>query len=151
MYLTKPDFIGRISMSLLDILIAENESQIITNVSKEVEDTISTMVGVLYDVAPELLKTSTQRNGYLLGIAKSIGLYLIYQRADDESIPEKVIKNYDDAMNDLEKISNGKKVLSLPPKPKETTEGSGGGDEGVATEGMGLRRMGSQKKRTHQV
>lgn len=151
MYLLKTDYVGRISMSLLDLMLDEDPARIIADASKEVEDTISTLVGVLYDVAPELLKTSTLRNGYLLGIAKSIGLYLIYQRADDESIPEKVIKNYDDAMNDLEKISNGKKVLSLPPKPKDPNEGGGGGEEGVPTEGMGLRRMGSQKKRTHQV
>lgn len=149
MYILKTDYIGRIAMSLLDILIEENPEQIIADTGKDVEDTIRTMAGVLYDINPELLKAGNLRNGYILSLAKSLGIYFIYQRADDEQIPEKVIKNYDDAMEELQKISVGKLALDLPPKPKEPSGGEG--SEGTETEGSGLRRMGSQKKRTHQI
>ena len=148
MYIQKTDYAGRITMSLLDILIAKNPNTILADVSKEAEDTIASMAGVLYDILPEFDKTGATRNGYVLSLAKSIGLYMIYQRADDEQIPEKVIKNYDDAMDDLERISTGKKVLNLPPKP---TDEVSGGEEGSTTMGTGLWRMGSQKKRTHQI
>jgi hypothetical protein len=154
MYIQKTDYTGRITMSLLDILIVEDPDNIINAASKEAEDIIASMAGVLYDIAPELAKTANDRNGYILSLGKSIGLYFIYQRADDEEIPQKVIKNYDDAMDDLEKISTGKKVLALPAKPviigdSGTTPGEG--DEGVSTEGQGLRRMGSQLRRSHRV
>lgn len=150
MYVQKTDYIGRISASLLDILIAENPISIIAEISKEAEDIIASMAGVLYDIAPEFAKTAGARNYYLLNLAKSIGLYFIYQRADDEQIPEKVIKNYDDAMDDLEKISIGKKAIDLPAKV-DTTGAATGGEEGAATSGTGLRRLGSQAKRTHIV
>ena len=149
MYVNKTDYAGRISISLLDILIAENPGQIIADTGKEIEDIILTTVGVLYDAAAELSKTGNARNGYILNLAKSIGMYLIYQRADDEQVPDKVIKNYDDAMETLEKISNGKISLSLPPKPADP--GTGGDSESPTPGGTGLRRMGSAPKRTHQI
>lgn len=154
MYLLKTDYAGRITASLLDILIVEDATGIIASASKEAEDIIASMAGVLYDIAPEFAKLATNRNGYILSLAKSIGLYFIYQRADDEDIPQKVIKNYDDAMNDLERISTGKKVLALPPKPVvagDSGNTTGEGDEAVATEGEGLRRIGSQLRRSHTV
>lgn len=149
MYVNKIDYVGRITMSLLDILLAEDPDTILADASKSAEDTISSMAGVLYDIDPELAKTGADRNGYILGFAKSIGLYFIYQRADDNQIPEKVIKNYDDALEDLERISVGKKALTLPPKNVANNNSDGG--ESVTPEGNGLRRMGSQDKKTHQI
>lgn len=151
MYVKKTDYAGRISASLLDILIDENPLQILKDSSKEAEDIIASMAGVLYDIAPEFEKNDATRNYYILNLAKSIALYFIYQRADDEEIPPKVIKNYDDAMDDLEKISIGKKAIDMPPKIVVDAGGGTGGDEGVSTSGTGLRRMGSQAKRTHIV
>ena len=150
MYVLKTDYVGRISASLIDILIAEDPTGIIANASKEAEDIIASMAGVVYDIAPEFAKTATDRNYYILSLAKSIGLYFIYQRADDEQIPEKVIKNYDDAMDDLEKISIGKKNINLPAKV-DTSGATAGGEGGADTTGTGLRRMGSQAKRSHIV
>lgn len=150
MYVTKTDYLGRIAASLLDALLKDDESGILATSSKNAEDSIATMAGVLYDIQPELAKTAAARNGYVLGLAVSIGLYLIYNRADNRQVPEKVIKNYDDAMDDLERISTGKKVLSLPPRPVNAN-GEGGGEESVPTQGTGLRRIGSQKKRSHNI
>jgi len=151
MYVLKTDYIGRITMSLLDILLAEDSDTILADVSKEAEDTIATMCGGLYDIMPELSLTGSARNGYILGIAKNIALYYIYQRADDESIPEKIIKNYDDAMHDLTKISTGKQILNLPPKPADKTEEVDPTVENAGTNGNGLRRIGSALKRTHHI
>lgn len=150
MYIQKTDYAGRITMSLLNILLVEDETNILAAASKLAEDTIASFVGVLYDITPELAKTGNARNGYILGLAKSIGLYEIYQRADDAQIPEKVIKNYDDAMDDLERISTGKKALDLPAKT-DSSGSSGGNDETPATTGTGLRRIGSDPRRTHLI
>jgi hypothetical protein len=81
----------------------------------------------------------------------SIALYNIYQQADDETIPEKVIKNHDDAVNDLQAISKGKNSIDLPPKVIEvsTTNSTTPVLETTTIDGNGLRRFGSNPKRTH--
>ena len=151
MYLIKTDYAARISMALLDILIGEDPEAIIEATSNEAQSTIATFIGVLYDIAGELAKEGTDRNGYVLSLAKSIGLYFIYQRADNDSIPEKVIKDYDDAMKALEKISTGSKVVDLPPKVVDAGGETGSTTDNAGTEGNGLRRMGSAAKKTHQI
>lgn len=149
MYVKKTDYRGRISTDLLNMLIAEDETGILVQSSKIAEDTIATHTASIYDIAPEFLKIGLLRNYYTLSMAINIALYNIYNIADDEQIPEKIIKNYDDTMEDLVKISMGKAQLSLPPKVAETVGGSPGDDENASTSGMGLRRWGSLAKRTH--
>lgn len=150
MYVLKPDYKRRIDADLLNQIIAEgnnNGDDLLATVSKAAEDTISTLAGVLYDIAPEFEKAGIDRNGLLLTWAVNIATYEMYQRIDDAQVPEKVIKNYDDTMEDLVKVSKGQYPLNLPPKPANPVQGAG--TESVDTEGAGLRRMGSQKKRTH--
>lgn len=151
-YLLKTDYAGRISMALIDILIAEDAAGIIAATSAEAESTVKTFCKNLYDIEGEFVKTDADRDGYILSLCKSIGLYFIYQRADDESIPEKVIKNYDDAMKALELISTGKKVIGLPPAPVVPGDEDTGSDtENAGTTGTGIRRMGSAAKKSHQI
>ena len=157
-------------------MLEEDEAFILAQASKIAEDTLLSLGGVLYDIPPELLKTGTDRNYYVLALGISIALYEIYQRSDDQDVPEKVIKNHDDALDELAQVSKGKTVLSLPPKPDPvtTTNGTGpnvpqvdypgeGGIPANATEDglhyqggefitpqlSGLRRVGSQRRRTH--
>ena len=151
MYVVKADYKGRITTTLLDMLINEDVTAIIAAASKTAEDTIFSLAGMFYDIREEFNHGGSLRNGFLLSMAISIGLYNIYQIADEESIPEKVIKNYDDTMNDLVKISQGKMTLNLPPAPTNGTEGTPGEGETVSTSGIGLRRIGSAPKRTHRV
>lgn len=150
MYIQKTDYKGRISTDLLNILLSEDEPGILQQSSKVAEDTISTMVGKLYDVLPEFAKTGNARNYYLLSLAINIALYQIYNIADDEQIPPKIIKNYDDTIDDLQKISNAKAQLSLPTLPP-TNNAQTPTDENAGTTGNGLRRWGSAKKRTHNI
>ena len=154
MYIVKADYKTRINADLLERILSDAQAtpaQILEAISKVAEDTVSSYAGVLYDIAPELLKTATARNHLVMTWALNIATYEMYQRIDDEQVPEKVIKNYDDTVDDLQKLSMGKFPLNLPPKPKESTgTGSGeGGPEDTLTDGAGLLRMGSQKKRSH--
>ena len=148
MYVTKADYKGKISIELLELLLAEDESNILAMSSRVAEDTIKTTAGVLYDVVSEIAKTGLNRNYYLLNLAIDIALYNIYQRSDDEQIPEKIIKNHDDALNDLQKISIGKSALDMPPKVNSDNSTTGS-EETVGTGGTGLRRIGSQPKKSH--
>lgn len=157
MYIIKTDYKTRISTDLLDRVIAEgasNGDDILAAVSKIAEDTIGTLAGVIYDIAPEFAKAGVLRNHLIMVWALNIATYNIYQRIDDEEVPEKVIKNYDDTMEDLIKVSQGKFPLNLPAKPEPPADpgaGGGGGGEDVATDGNGLRRIGSAEKRSHRI
>ena len=150
MYIIKTDYRTRIDVTLFDMLLAEDETNILADCSQVAEDTIRTYAGNLYDIEAELIKTGTSRNAYVKSLALSIALYEVLQRADDSDVPQKVIKNYDDTMKDLASISNSKKLLNLPTPPAPDTSVAAG-DQTTSISGTGLRRMGSQKKRTHQV
>ena len=150
MYVQKSDYKGRIAVELLNLLIAEDENGILSEASKIAEDTIASQVNVLYDVTGEFSKTSTDRNYYILTMAINIALYNIYQRAEDEDIPKKVIKNHDDTMADLAQITKGKNSLDLPPRVN-TDPPPPGNDPDNPIVGKGLRRWGSQAKKTHTV
>lgn len=154
MYLVKADYKNRISTDLLNIIIAEsgnNGDDILATVSKIAEDTISTLAGVLYSLTAEYAKTGAQRNHLILSWALSIACYEIYQRIPDESVPEKVIKNYNDTITSLEKCSMGKYPLALPPRAEDTPAVAGAGDEITTTDGNGLRRIGSLPRRTNNM
>lgn len=160
MYLEKKDYQLRIRLDLLDILLehivettGENTTseELLAAANKTAVDTIKTKAGVLYDVSEELSKSGNDRNGYLLSLALSIALYELYQRADDDNIPEKVIKNYNDAFKSLDEISKGKEPLDLPAKNSEQNSSTNGTGEDASVSGIGLRRMGSALKRSHRI
>lgn len=152
MYINKSDYKTRLSTDLLDRIITEGESNgedILEIVSKIAEDTISTLAGVLYDISSEWNRTLAERNGLILSWALSISCYWMYQRIDDEDVPQKVIKNYEDVLECLEGVSRGKFPLNLPSR-RENGSGSGG-EEGTVIDGRGLRRIGSRTPRTHSM
>ncbi|MDI3319138.1 phage protein Gp36 family protein [Pinibacter soli] len=163
MYIQKKDYRIRISLALFDLLLQnatqndQTEEDVLTEASKIAEDTIASFLGNLYDIVPEFSKAGTQRNFYILSLAISIALYNIYQNADDNDIPEKVIKNYDDAMEELLNLSKGKTNLDLPAKSTGSTDDNGNngssnganGPEIAVQDGSGLRRFGSNPKRSH--
>jgi hypothetical protein len=150
MYILKADYKNRITSDLLEKIIAEGNdggaNTILDDIGRIAEDTLRSTVGVLYDVSQELAKAGSARNFLLVNWALCICTYQLYQRIDSDQVPEKVVKNYDDCIDDLIKVSNGKFPLALPPKPATPL---GGGEEGVDGDGAGLRRMGSRKPRTH--
>ena len=158
MYIVKTDYKTIISTALLDTIIREAESDtgedILQTISRIAEDTIAIKAGVLYNIVPEFSKTGTDRNFMIVSLAISIAGYWLYQRIDDEDVPAKVIKNYNDAMNTLDAISRGKEPLNLLPKPSQDNnnhECGAGTSEQVITDGSGLRRIGSEPRRSHRV
>jgi len=159
MYIQKQDYQIRIRINLLDILLeniatgmgaGETPDDILAAANKIACDTIATKAGVVYKVDEEFTKTGNDRNGYILSLALSIALYEIYQRVDDYEVPEKVIKNYNDAFESLDDISRGKEPLNLPPRDNGENANPGD-DENAGTTGTGLRRFGSAKKRSHRI
>ncbi len=153
MYLQKIDYKTRINTNLLDIIIkdvlTDTGESLLEAVDKMATDTITTKAGLLYDVAPEFAKTGITRNYMIVSLALCIAVYEIYQRIDDNDVPTKVIKNYDDAMEELERIAKGNSPLNLPPRPDDEAPGGGGNGDPVNTDYKGLRRIGTQPVRSH--
>lgn len=148
MYLQKNDYTTRVSTDLLHQIVNTPDGaqdNLMHTADKVATDTIATYAGVLYNTLPEWQKEGADRNHMLVKWALDIAVYTIYQRIDDEQIPEKVIKNYDDCIEDLQKVAKGNLPLNLPPRINDTVPNGGG----LSTQGSGLRRIGYMPKRSH--
>lgn len=148
MYLLKADYKLRISIALLEMIINKiegDENEILAMASKSAEDTVMSYTGHLYNIVPEFEKTGLNRNFQILNWCLDIALYLIYQRIVDYEVPQKVIKNYDDTLEILEKVANGKLSVNLPPLPLPDEDGN------IPDTGSGLRRIGSLTPRNHKM
>ena len=58
---------------------------------------------------------------------KNVCLYILYERVDDDDVPARVIKNYNDTIETLQDVSRDKLTVGLP-RRKEDTDGDGEGD-----------------------
>lgn len=152
MYIIKSDYKSRILTELLNTILTRivedetgrDEEVILQDVSKTAEDIIAGYSAKLYDIEPEWAKIGGARNYQILNWAVNIALYLLYQRIEDYDVPQKVIKNYDDTIDSLERLSMGKFNINLPPAPINQ-------DDLENNSGFGLRRIGSFKARTHRI
>lgn len=66
-----------------------------------------------YDLDAEFAKLEDERHKNLLRWMLNLTLYFIYERIPDEQVPERVVKNYDDTVKEIEKIEQGKRNTSL--------------------------------------
>lgn len=74
---------------------------------------VQSKLSVRYDMITELQKSGTARNNLLLKFIKDIAIYYIYDQA--ETIPEKRVKLYDDAVEFINDVVRGKAVLAGVP------------------------------------
>ena len=138
MYVEKTDYRTRITTTRLDLL-TEKDPLVLEDANKFACDIISGHLGKIYDLAEEFAKTLGARNGMVLDWAINLATYIIYQRAADSEVPEKVVKNYDDMLKILGEVSNGKRPVNLI-RLKETS-----GDP------VTMRRIGSAAPRSHSL
>ncbi len=112
-FLTISDFQTRLSDRVIDLLSGGLDLTINT-ASTEASGVLHDRLFDKYKIDAELAKTGTSRNAMLVRYALSIAVYTLYSKAPDEEIPERVVKDYDDAMEDLRLISQGKLSSTLP-------------------------------------
>lgn len=75
---------------------------------------IQSKLSVKYDIETEFQKTGAERNNLLLKFAKDIAIYYLYDLP--ETIPDKRVKAYDDAVKFLDDVVKGKALLVGIPK-----------------------------------
>lgn len=112
-FLKSADFQSRLSDRVIELLTGNNYTNLET-ASNEATGLIRDRLLDKYAIDGELAKTDTDRNTVLIRYALSIAVYSLYSKVPDEQIPERVIKDYDDAMDDLKLISQGKLSSTLP-------------------------------------
>ena len=142
MYIQIGDYKSQITTELLDI-ITEAESEMLVQADKFSTDTIDGYIGHRYDLSQEYVKTEYDRNYQVLTWAIYLSLYSLFHRVADSRVPEKVIKDYDDTIEELKQIGAAKVNVNL--ELKVTTNDDG--DESKNN----LRRIGYEAKRSHHI
>lgn len=144
-YISKDDYKYMMRTERLDQILEasdEDEEALLNDVENEALAIIRDHLGKRYNMDIEYGKAGTARNKVVLRWAKVLVIYFIYERVPDEMVPERVVKNYDDTLQLLIKIEEGKKdVDGLTAK---TVTDDNGNSTPYTT-----RRWGSQKKRTN--
>jgi len=96
-----------------------------------------------YAIDDELAKTLNDRHKGVVFYMKNITLYILYERIEDDDVPERIIKNYNDTIETLQEISKGKLTIGLP-LPEVDTDGDGTPD------GLQTRfRWGGEQRRNY--
>lgn len=134
-FLSPDDYKTKISLDLLAQL-TENDPNIIDDAERDAAELINDRIGDKYRVVQELQTAGEARNRTLVRWMRDIAVYFLYARTHDDNQPERVIKDYDDTIKELDKIAIGKYSCNL-----SRVQVDGNIRTGI--------RMGSNKPRTH--
>ena len=144
-YLIKADYKSMMRTYRLDQILEaddEDEETILNDAEVDALGVISFYLSNYYNLDTEFAKVGAARNAILVRWAKVLVIYFIYERVPDESVPERVIKNYDDVIKQLEAVNGAdKNVPGLNPKTTVDEEGN--------TEVVTKRRWGSRPRRSN--
>jgi hypothetical protein len=112
-YLEKTDFEAAIRANRLDQLIDENDS-ILESAVETAESEVVDALCSTYNVAEIFSQVGESRYKSVMQWMRHLAIYYMYERAPDELVPARVIKNYDDTKKTLESIARGKMSVNLP-------------------------------------
>ncbi len=121
-YLTQQDLQSSIRDGRLEHLL-DNVDAGTPNVFEQAASEAQSIVRdylIRYDMDTELAKTGTDRHASIIFYLKNICLYILYERIEHDDVPERIIKNYNDTIETLREIAQGKLPLSLPIKEVDT-------------------------------
>lgn len=139
-FITKADYLYQIKTYKLD-QITEATDSVLDVAEDEAIGVIIEMLDGQFDMNLEFGKSGANRNKALLRWVKCLVIYYIYERIPDAMVPERVIKNYDEAMAAMNELSDGKKNSTLTRKTETAADGT--------TEAVTKTRWGSVAARTH--
>lgn len=122
-FLTETDFKPHIRDHKLQMVIDEDAS-LIDQVSAIAVGTIRNALHSRFDVDAIFSATGGDRDAVVVWWGVSLALWHLYGRIPDKLVPERVRKNYDDALIALERISDGKEESALPRKPDPAQAGA---------------------------
>ncbi len=98
---------------ILDNTDANNTTNAFELASSEAESVVRDYL-IKYAIDDELAKLGDDRHKSVVFYIKNICLYILYERIEDDDVPDRIIKNYDDTIETLRDISKGKLTIGLP-------------------------------------
>lgn len=122
-FIVKADYLHQIKTYKLDQIIEATDSTL-DLAEDEAIGIILEMLSSRYDMNLEFAKSGANRNKALLRWVKCLTIYYIYERIPDAMVPERVVKNYEDTMEMLNKISDGKMNTTLAPLTELDQDGN---------------------------
>lgn len=135
-YIEREDYLPKIRDKRLDQLTDTNTT-ILDNAEDAAIQVVKDALHSRYDVDVIFAKTSTGRDQQVVRWICNIVLYYLYERTPDKLIPEHITANYDETMEFLKALEDGKRSTQL----ERLTDD----DDKPLTK----FRWGSEEKRTH--
>lgn len=117
-YLVENDF----KKSLRDVRlsqIVDGNSTLLDDASDAAEAIVRDYLNSRYNVEEIFNKTGNDRHKQVVRWTLLIALYIIYDRIEDDLVPERVIKNYDETIATLKEICDAKMEAVLPRRVDE--------------------------------
>ncbi len=135
-FLTEQDFNSRLDSNIRS-QITEGNQEVLDGAEQSAMAVIQDALSATYDLDFEFAKTEEERHRNLIKWMLNLAIYFIYEKVPDNQVPERVVKNYNDAMSELRKLEAGKTNTTLQKMQDDT------GDN------ITVFRWGSNKPRTH--
>lgn len=123
--------------------IIDEDTDVLDDAEQTALAVVSDALSATYDTTAIFNTTGTERPAQVVRWVRAIMLYEISGRLPEKMVSERLVKNYDDTINTLTEIEEGRKATTLP-KRTENTEG------GLAVNRTQFR-WGSNPKRSHNI
>jgi len=136
-FLTEADFNTRINQAILSQITGDDSTQL-DNAEAMAIGVVKDMLSGNYDIVTEITNTGSDRHAPLVSWLLSLACYTLYSAIPDNEVPDRIVKDYDDAMATLHNIARGKQPTTLT---------------SVTVDGVSKRvfRMGSNSARNHNL
>lgn len=112
-YITKADYLHKIRLPRLEMMIEEDNS-ILDDAEETAVAVVKDALHAHYDNEAIFTKTGDDRDKQVVRWVMNLAVYYIYERIPDKLVPERVVKNYDDTILTLMEIADRKKSVDLP-------------------------------------
>lgn len=135
-FITRDDYLTYIEDKRL-IQLTNNDSTKLDSAEETAISVVKDSLHTRFDVDVIFATTGTARPQQVVRWVIVLALYYIYERVADAALPERIINNYNDVLDKLKDIEDGKPSIFLPRYLK---------DDGNPKTKF---RWGSQPPRTH--
>lgn len=118
-YIAKVDYKYMMRTERLDQILEasdEDEDAILDSAENDALGVVRNALSPRYNMDIEFGKSGDARNKVVLRWAKVLVIYYIFERIPDEMVPDRVVKNYNDTLEALKRVEDGKsQVVGLTP------------------------------------
>ena len=119
MYLTKEDLYTVIEQHVLDAITEDDPAAVPESIDTAL-DTVRNYLCQRYDVGRIFAATGGDRNKHILSIARTLTIWEVISRNNNDILYEKWEKRHEEAIRFLEKVADGKVAPDLPLATDET-------------------------------